>query len=88
MKDFFKELYVRITSESPEFFRKIRTWLIVIATICSTLVEQGINLTLYGYSVTQILAVATVIATIITFFAVKDGVNIQEKIEDMKNKKK
>lgn len=88
MIKFFKELYVRITSESPEFFKKIRTILLIIAAVSSSLVEAGIDLTIHGYNVAQILAFATVTASIITFLAIKDDVKVKEKIDSIKNGEK
>lgn len=87
MKNFFYELYVRFKSETPDFFKNVRHILIVVAAIMGTLAESGIELNIYGYSVTQILAFATILASLITSLAVKDDANIEEKIKEIKNKK-
>lgn len=84
MIDLFNELYARLTLASPDFFVKVRKIFLTIAAAATAISESGLNFEIFGFDIPKIIAIATAAATLMTFFPVKDTVELESKIEKKK----
>lgn len=80
MEQFFKNLFYRVSMETPKLFIQIRTICASIAIVCTTLLENGIDFEIYGFSITKVLAIVTAFSMIITFLFIKDKKELTEKL--------
>ena len=79
---FIKEIYYRVTSKTPSFFKKLRLICLSIAGICTTLSELGIDTEIGGVGIAKISAFASAIATIITYLPVENSEELNSKIDN------
>lgn len=80
MKKFILEIYLRLKAKSPKMFEKLRLMLITMTTVCTSLVQSGINFEIMGFDLPKIIGLLSAGGWVVTYFAVEDGEALAEKL--------